>query len=92
MVQKMKKINFYKNMIIGCIPCDVLENAPTDQSPCIKSECPLCEKSMWLSEKKIEKAKNLNVFVACFLCIANEAKNQGMDLKNFELADFTKFH
>jgi len=65
--------------LIPCPPLSLYRKQPKDQSLCSLEDCPVCKKSMWISEKKkamIELAKILNVEckVLCYLCLAEEAK------------------
>lgn len=80
--------------IVGCIPVSRLAQAPTDQSPCIKEKCPLCEKDMWVSEKKraMRDKSPQNVEIYCFLCLVAQFVKQGINPSDIELADMSNFN
>lgn len=70
-----------KYIYVGCIPVHAHPERPTDQSFCIKRDCPHCKKSMWVSEKKrmIEDADPKRVKVYCLECLAIGALRQGFE-------------
>lgn len=83
------KFDFQNIQYIGCIPVWAHPEHPTDQSPCVKWDCPGCNEPMWVSEKKRayyqEHPKNSQV--VCLKCVAETAHEQGMEL---EMADIAK--
>lgn len=65
----METDNFF---YIGCIPVMAHPEMPTDQSPCIKRDCPHCKQPMWVSEKKrlIENTAAGRAKIYCLECLA----------------------
>jgi hypothetical protein len=84
------KIDFEKDLIIGCIPVEHLSSAPTDQSPCIIEGCQLCKTLIWVSEKKIELRKNKNAKIFCFICLVDEVIKQGGSPQDILLHDIAQ--
>lgn len=61
---------------------------PTDQSFCITRDCPHCNRSMWVSEKKrmIEEADPKRVKIYCFDCLVDAACKQGIEPVLFDIS------
>ena len=88
--KEVMKIDFEKDLIIGCIPVEHMSSAPTDQSPCIIEGCQLCKALIWVSEKKIELRKNKKAKIFCFICLVDEVIKQGKNPKDILLRDIGK--
>ena len=78
---KPMNLEVYKYMYVGCIPVYACPEPPNDQSPCIKQDCPHCNREMWVSEKKrnIKKCNPKKVKIYCLECLAVGAMNQGYE-------------
>jgi hypothetical protein len=68
-------------VVIFCPPLSKYPVQPTDQSKCEIIECPDCNKSMWLSEKKkavmtMSKAMGKEIIMNCYLCMENKVKSR----------------
>ena len=85
-IQPMK-LNIEKYIYVGCIPVYASPEMPTDQSFCIKRDCPHCKRSMWVSEKKrmIEESDPKRVKVYCLECILIGAWTDGMEPELFDI-------
>lgn len=81
-----------KMLITMCPPLDICKVAPPDQSPCILEKCPVCEKQMWISEKKrAMRAKNPDKVKAfCVRCVIIEQIRQGIPKEDVELVYINK--
>lgn len=84
---KPMKLDIDKYIYVGCIPVEDCPEMPTDQSFCIKRNCPHCHAPMWVSEKKrrIEEADHDRVKVYCLECLAIGAFNEGMEPELFDI-------
>ena len=83
------KIEFNKYAVAGCIPKSHMQNAPTDQTPCILENCQRCNREMWVSELKREwRSKNLARKIFCFICLAEESHRQGIETEIGNLEEF----
>jgi hypothetical protein len=87
MNMKPMKMEIDKYIYVGCIPVYAHPQRPSDQSFCIKRDCPHCKKSMWVSEKKrrIEEADPERVKVYCLECLAIGAMEQGYEPELFDI-------
>ena len=85
-IQPMK-LDIEKYIYVGCIPVYASPEMPTDQSFCIKRDCPHCKRSMWVSEKKrmIEESDPERVKVYCLECLAIGAWTDGMEPALFDI-------
>lgn len=74
------KFDFDKKTYIGCIPLESSPEHPKDQSTCIISDCPCCQKPMWVSEKKRAfQAGNPNREIYCIMCLVKAALEAGFE-------------
>lgn len=76
-----------KYIYVGCIPVHAHPEIPSDQSFCIKRDCPHCKKSMWVSEKKrmSEESDPKRVKVYCLECLIIGMLNQGLEPELFDI-------
>ncbi len=72
-----------KGEIIVCIPVALRPTPPTDQSPCTQEPCLLCEKLMWVSEKKKALRSKNGYSIYCIPCVVSR-------VNNFEVTDIGK--
>lgn len=81
------KLEINKYIYVGCIPVHACPEHPTDQSPCIKMDCPYCKREMWVSKKKREilykDPKRVKIY--CLECLAVGAWSQGYDPELFDI-------
>ena len=85
---KPMKMDIDKYIYVGCIPVYACPEQPKDQSPCVKIDCPHCNRSMWFSEKK-RKIRDFcpkKVKVYCLECLAIGAMNQGYEPELFDIS------
>ncbi len=85
-IQPMK-LDIEKYIYVGCIPVYASPEMPTDQSFCIKRDCPHCKRSMWVSEKKrmVEESDPERVKVYCLECLTIGAWTDGMEPELFDI-------
>jgi hypothetical protein len=65
-----------KKFFFACPSLSRFSSPPSDQPGCIKTDCPECNKIMWISEKKqiIKKlASEEELYMVCYDCFENKA-------------------
>jgi hypothetical protein len=86
----LRRIDF-DQPVVGAIPLSVRDTPPNDQTPCVAEDCPGCLKPMWVSEKKRAfREVILDTQLYCFLCIVQQAREEGLELHETpaEIPDF----
>jgi hypothetical protein len=73
------KIDFDRNVVIGCIPKSVMRIAPHDQPGCKIEKCPSCKQDIWVSTLKKEASTKPNSILCCWICIVKEQIRQGIN-------------
>ena len=83
MKMKPMEMDNDKYIYIGCIPVEAQPDRPTDQSFCIKRDCPHCNKPMWVSEKKrlLEETMKIpkEAKIYCLECLVIASLNIGIE-------------
>lgn len=69
-----------KVAVIFCAPQSLYPVPPKDVSKCELIDCTICNKPMWLSEKKkdwmkISKAAKMKIILECYICFEKRVKN-----------------